>query len=306
MKVFITGATGVLGRATVRRLRDAGHEVHGVVRSAEKGALLESLGAQPARVDVFDAVGLRRAMAGSEAVLHLATRIPPLARMRFRSAWRQNDRLRREGTERLMNAAVTVGARVFVQESITFSYADGGDSWLYETAPLDATGVVASAIDAERETARMTERGGRGVVLRFATFYGAGAASTRDTIQLARRRMLPIVGDPERFVSSIHVDDAAAAVVAALAAPAGIYNVADDEPLRMREYLAAVTDAFGFRPAPRAPAWLARAVLGAPAPILLRSQRVANKLLRSIAGWAPVHTSARDGWREIAGEARAA
>jgi nucleoside-diphosphate-sugar epimerase len=160
--------------------------------------------------------------------------------------------------------------------------------------------LVDSVLDAERETARLTEAGGRGVVLRFATFYGAEADSTRDTVRLARRRLLPVIGDPERFMSSIHVDDAARAVVAALEAPAGIYNVADDEPLRFREYVGAVTGAFGLPPAWRAPRPLAGLLLGAPASLMLRSQRVANKLFKSITGWAPRHVSARDGWRAIA------
>ncbi len=301
MRIFVAGATGVLGRPTVRSLVAAGHEVRGTARGETKAAALRALGAEPVvDLDLFEPRALHRAVAGSEAVVHLATKIPPLARMRWRRAWRANDRLRREGAERLMNAALAIEAAVYVQESITFVYAEGGERWLYETAPLAAVGPVASALDAERETARLTAAGGRGIVLRFATFYGPDAASTRDTIRLARRRLLPILGDPERFLSSIHVEDAARAVVAALDAPAGIYNVADDEPLRFREYVAAIVELFHCPPPRRLPAWLADVLVGAPAPSLLRSQRVANKLFKSVTGWTPRYPSARDGWRAIA------
>ena len=300
MTIFVAGATGVLGRPTVRDLIAAGHRVRGVARGAAKADLVRELGAEPVEVDLFDPLALHRAVGDSDAVIHLATRIPPLARARWARAWRENDRLRREGAERLMNAALVAGARVYVQESITFPYADGGERWLYETAPLDVVPLVASALDAERETARLTAAGGRGVVLRFATFYGAEAASTQDTIRLARRGLLPIVGDPQRFMSSIHVDDAARAVVAALDAPAGIYNVADDEPLRFADYVAAVVDAFGCPPPRRLPGWLVPLLAGAAGKLLLRSQRVANKLFTSVTGWAPQYRNAREGWSAIA------
>ncbi len=306
MVIFVAGATGVLGRPTVRDLVVAGHQVRGIAHNAAKADLLRALGAEPVDVDLFDSRALHRAVAGSEAVLHLATRIPPLARMRWRRAWRENDRLRREGSERLVNAALVSKARIYVQESITFTYADGGEAWLYETAPLDAVEPATSVIDAEHETARLTDAGGRGIVLRFATFYGPDAASTQDTIRLAGRRLLPLIGDAQRFLSSIHIEDAARAVVAALEAPPGIYNVGDDEPLRFAEYVGAITEAFGFPPPRRVPPWLVPLLVGAPAALMLRSQRVANKLFKSVTGWAPQHPNARDGWRSIARESGAA
>jgi nucleoside-diphosphate-sugar epimerase len=233
-------------------------------------------------------------------VVHLATRIPPLSRARWARAWRENDRLRSEGAERLVNAALAANAKVFVQESITFFYADGGERWLYETAPIAVVGPVASALDAEREATRLTENGGRGVVLRFATFYGADALSTQDTIRLARWRLLPIIGDGARYISSIQIDDAARAVVAALDVPAGIYNVTDDEPARFTDYVRAVTDAFGCPPPRRLPAWTAGPLLGAVAPIMTRSQRIANKLFKGVTGWTPRYGSAREGFAAIA------
>ena len=301
LRVFVAGATGVLGRACVPALVAAGHHVLGAARSEAKAGVLRALGAEPVILaNLFEPRAVHRAVAGSDAVVHLATRIPPLSRARWASAWRENDRLRREGTERLVNAALAAQAKVFVQESITFFYADGGERWLYETAPVDVVGPVASALDAEREAARLTESGARGVVLRFATFYGADARSTQDTIRFARWRMLPIIGDGTRFISSIQIDDAARAVVAALEAPAGIYNVADDDPLHFSDYVGAVTDAFGCPRARRLPPWTAGPLLGAVAPIMTRSQRIANKLFKGVTSWTPRYPNARAGFGAIA------
>src|SRR6266705_2324867 len=151
MRVFIAGATGTLGRPTVRALVAAGHDVRALARDTDRAERVRELGAEPIVADLFDAGAMRQAVAGSEAVLHLATRIPPLAGMRRRDAWRENDRLRSQGAAVLVNAP-----------------------W-----PL------ASACDAERETGRFAAAGGAGVVLRFAVFYATYAPSTRDTIRLA-------------------------------------------------------------------------------------------------------------------------
>jgi nucleoside-diphosphate-sugar epimerase len=301
MRVFVAGATGTLGRPTVQALVGAGHDVCGLARSAERAAMLRQLGAVPVAItDFFDADEMRDALAGCEAVLHLATRIPPLARMRRRSAWRENDRLRSQGSSVLVNAALAVGARVYVQESVTFLYRDLGDTWLYETAPVDAPWPLGSARDAEREAARFTARGGQGVVLRLAAFYAPYAPSTRDALRLARWRLAPLLGKGDRYVSSIHVDDAAAAVAASLTVPAGIYNVVDDEPVTMRAYLEALGDAFGYRCGRRLPGWIGRVVLGPAAEVLGRSQRVANTMFKAVSGWTPRHPSVRSGWRAVA------
>jgi nucleoside-diphosphate-sugar epimerase len=250
--------------------------------------------------DLFDARAVTAAVDGCEAILHLATRIPPLARMRKLSAWRDNDQLRSHGSSVLVNAGLAVGARVYVQESITFLYRGLGDTWLYETAPIDAPQPLASARDAERETARFSARGGQGIVLRFGLFYSAAAPSTRATVALARRRLFPILGPGDNYVSSVHVDDAAAAVIAALAVPAGIYNVADDEPVPMRDYVRALTDAFGFGRAWHLPLWIARPLFGPSIEVFIRSQRVATTMFKAVSAWAPRHPNVRDGWAAVA------
>jgi nucleoside-diphosphate-sugar epimerase len=300
MRVFVAGGTGTLGRPTIRRLRDAGHEVRALARTPERAAVLRALGVEPVVGDLFDLGAMTATIDGCDAVLHLATRIPALMQMRKLAAWRDNDRLRSQGASVLVSAALAATARIYVQESITFLYQSRGDEQLFETAPVDAPQPLASARDAERETARFTARGGQGVVLRFGAFYGPEAPSTLATLKLARRRLFPIIGSGDHYMSSIHVDDAAAATVAALAASAGIYNVVDDEPLPMREYVGALTDAFGFRPARHLPLWLARLGLGAGTDVLTRSQRVNNTMFKAVASWAPRHPSVRQGWRAVA------
>ncbi len=242
-------------------------------------------------------------MAGSEAVLHFATKIPSITRMRWKGAWRENDRLRTEGSRILVDSAMAAGASVYVQESISFVYADGGDDWLTEDSPVSVTWFSPqSMMNGEKETSRFSVGGGRGVSLRYAGFYAPYAQSTIDTVRMAHRRLLPVAGDGSNFFSSIHVDDGASAAVAALDAPAGVYNVTDDEPLRMREYAQAITDAFGLKPPRRVPKWLFRLIGGGPARYVLSSQRVSNTRFKETTGWSPKYPSAREGWRQIAVE----
>jgi nucleoside-diphosphate-sugar epimerase len=303
MKVFVAGATGVLGRPTVRALVEAGHEVRGTARGGEKSALMRSLGAEPVAVDLFDLEAVKAAVSGSEAVLNFATKIPPIMRMRWKGAWKENDRLRTEGSRVLVDAALAAEASVYIQESITFIYRDGGDEWLDEDSPLSISWVaLQSMMNGERETERFSAGGGRGISLRFSGFYAPHAKSTLDSVGMARRRLLPVPGDGSNYFSSIHVDDGAAAGVAALGAPAGVYNVSDDEPLRMRNYGRALADAFGFGPPRRVPKWLFRLVGGGPVKYILSSQRVSNERFKKITGWSPKYPSAREGWQQIAAE----
>lgn len=304
MRVFVAGGTGTLGRPVVRLLRAAGHEVVALARNAERADALRALGAEPVVGDLFDLRAMTAALAGADAVMHLATRIPPFTTMRKLGNWRDNDRLRSQGASVLVSAALAAGVKIYVQESITFLYQSLGDTQIFETAPIDAPRPLASARDAERETARFTARGGQGVVLRFGSFYSAEAPSTRATVALARRRLFAVIGRGDNYVSPIHVDDAAAATVAALGAPAGIYNVVDDDPLPMREYVAALTDAFGFKPARHLPLGIARWLFGPSVEAFARSQRVNNTMFKAVTDWRPRHPSVRQGWREVAAALR--
>jgi nucleoside-diphosphate-sugar epimerase len=301
MKAFVTGATGELGRPAVAALIAGGHQVTGVARTSEKAALLRDLGAEPVTVDLFDPTGIKNATAGHDAILHLATKIPPTSKGWRRSAWAENDRLRAEGTSVLLDAASTHGIGTFVMESIAFLYADGGDRWQDEDAPLDP-GTNTSMVVAEDATAAFSASGGRGIVLRFGWFYGPDAIHTRDTVRAARLGIAPVMGDPAGYVSSIHVEDAGRAVAAALdAAPAGVWNVCD-EPVTKAEYARVLGDAVHRRKAPRPMGKILTKLGGEGAAVLARSHRVQSARFREATGWTPRWASVRDGLPVVVGQ----
>lgn len=295
MRTFIAGATGVIGRRAVDQFVAAGHEVTAVARTRDKADRVRAAGGTPVRVDLFDPDDVRAAVEGHDAVVNLATRIPPLSRMAFKAAWADNDRLRREGSRILVDAALATGASRYVQESVWLLYADGGDRWLDESAPVEAATMTASALAAEEQAARFTGGGGRGVALRFAQFVAPDSGHFRDLLPILERGWFPLVGDHDGYTSYVDADDAAAAVVAALDAPAGLYNVADDDPLTRAEHAAVLSDALGR--AVRLPP----AVVGSLPRLRLqaRSQRVSNARFREVTPWAPRCASMRQGWPAV-------
>jgi nucleoside-diphosphate-sugar epimerase len=301
MKVFVTGATGVVGRRAVPLLTAAGHHVTAVGRTEEKRTALERAGASAVDVDLFDAAAVRAAVAGHDAVVNLATHIPPSSRAFLRSAWRENDRIRREASAILVDAAKTAGVERFVQESFAPMYPGRGEDWIDEAVRVAPAPHSRTSLDAEASAARFCEGGGTGVVLRYAFFYGPDGSFAQDTIRLVRKGLAPSIGRADDFLSSIHHDDAASAVIAALGLPAGTYNVADDEPLRRRAFFDALADALDVPPPTLPPAWLAP-LTGSVGETLARSQRISNRKFREASGWAPRYPSAREGWQAVAAE----
>lgn len=302
MRIFLTGATGVLGRPVARMLRDDGHTVRALARSGSNVELLARLGADAVRGDLFDRAALDAAVAGCDAVLHLATRIPPRSRAARAGAWDENDRIRIDGTRMLVDAALAAGAGIFLYPSVCFVYADGGSEWIdAETARVDASGALASTLPAEAEVARFTgDSGGRGIVLRMGYFYGPGAESTLDTLALARRGAAILAGPGEAYYPAVWVDDAATAVVAAVrAAPAGVWDVVDDEPVTRRELARVIADAARRSFVVRPPVWLIKLVGGRGAGFMARSQRVSNARFKAATGWEPQVRDARVGWRLV-------
>ena len=294
MRVFVAGATGVLGRRAVKELVGAGHDVTGVARSEAKAAELRAQGAAPAVVDLFDPDAVARAVADHDVVCNLATHIPPISRAALPGAWAANDRLRNEASHNLAAGAIAGGATRFVQESITFLYPDAGERWLDEDEPFEPVGYVRSVLRAEAAAAGFTAEGRTGVVLRFAMFYGPDSSHTLDGIRAARRRLAVFPGDRDGYLSSIHTDDAATAVLAALHAPAGTYNVGDDEPVTRQTHADILADALqrpGLRMVPRSLARLG----GSKTELLSRSQRVSNRRFRQATEWSPVYPSIREG-----------
>ncbi len=300
MKVFIAGATGVLGRATVPRLLAAGHEVRGHARSPEKAAQLRAQGAEPVEVDLFDPASMRAAVDGCDAVVHMATHIPTMTKMARMSSWAENDRLRRDGTPILAAAAIDAGAQVFVKEGVCFSYLDGGDRWLDEDAPIDAGEVMQSGLIAEQAAVDFGDEatGRRGVALRFGLFYSHDGRSTEEYLRLAKVGQAPMVGPADAYQPSIHVDDAGAAVVAALHAPTGIYNVAD-EPITKGEWTAAFRQEFGLRKLRATPKLMLKVGASKVGP-LAASRRVSSQRFRDATGWAPQYADATVGLKAVA------
>ncbi len=296
MKVFVTGATGVIGRRAIPLLVEGGHRVTGSVRAPDGRAALERMGAEAAHADLFSPGALCRAVSGHDAIVNLATHIPSSSwRMMFRGAWAENDRIRREGSSNLVDAAIAAGIPRFIQESFAPVYPDCGGRWIDEDTPLEPVRYNRTVVDAERSAQFFTQAGGAGVVLRFGAFYGPDARHLVDLIRMVRRGWAPIPGPADAFISSVSHDDAAAAAVAALRLPAGAYNVVDDEPVTHREYFDSLAAALGVAPPRLPPAW-ATLLFGSLGELLARSQRISNRRLRSACAWAPKYRSVREGW----------
>jgi GNAT superfamily N-acetyltransferase len=196
----------------------------------------------------------------------------------------------------LLWAALEAGARRFIQESFALTYPDSGDRWIDETIPTRPARYNRSTADAEASAQRLTSAGGVGVALRFALLYGPGDPFTRDLFRYVRRGWLPIFGRADGYVSMVTQEDAAAAVVAALEIPAGIYNVVEDEPLTRRELATALAELVDVKPPRIPPAWLAP-LGGAIGTTIARSLRISNRKLKSASAWSPRHASSRASWR---------
>lgn len=301
MKIFVTGATGVLGRRAVSQLLAAGAEVTGVARTRQKGVELHELGAKPVHVSLFDRDAVRAAVAGHHVVCNLATAIPTGEQAGSRSAWNDNHRLRQDGARYLVDAALHAGADRYIQESISLLYADGGDAYLDESAAVDPTWITEPALAAEAEAARFAEHGGAGIALRFGIFYGFDSAHTVEAIHAAQRGLFAVPGQAGSYWPSVTTDDAASAVVAALRAPSGVYNVADDRPLRRTEHAEALAAALGtglLSPPP------VSADLPPDLSMMLRSQRVTSLRFKALTDWQPRLPSAWEGWRFVVAELR--
>ena len=297
-RVFLTGATGVLGRRVVPRLLAAGHEVTAVARSPEKAHALRRQGAAAVGVDLFDAAAVKEAVGGHDAVAHLATNIPTGAGAAVKRGWRTNDRLRTEAAANLSLAALATGAERYIQESITFPYVDSGSDWITEATECTYFWGNASTVDAEAAAAAVTAQGGSGVVLRFAMFMAADSAHMRTFATMAKRGRWGLFGPDDAFASFIHIDDAATAVVAALDIGAGTYNVAEAGPSRRGDHRAALAAAMGREALKSLPRVVERAA-GDSAESLARSQRVSSSKLTDASGWRATHDLI-DCWGELA------
>ncbi len=238
---------------------------------------------------MFDEASLCRAFDGADAVVNMLTHVPRADRMADPSAWEENDRVRTEASAAIARAARAARVPRLVQESIAFVYAEGGDAWLDEAAPVAGGGVTTTALEAERNARELFD--GDTVVLRFGLFMGPDSGSTRAALEAARGGASLALGPPGAYRPTLWLDDAAVAIAASLGAPAGTYNVADTDPPTNAEIDAALAAAVGVE------ALRTRAPQDGP---LARSQRVSSRRLREASGWAPRLRAGTGIWARIA------
>jgi 2-alkyl-3-oxoalkanoate reductase len=300
MRVFVAGASGAIGTRLVPQLVDRGHEVIGTFRSPGHAERVRALGAQPIALDLLDPGAVRRAVleTGPEAIIHQATALADLSDFKhFDRSFHQTNRLRTEGIDALLAAAREAGVRRFVAQSFaSYRHAREGGPVKTEEDPLDPTPVPAmrETDAAMRYVDRAVAEAG-GIALRYGIFYGA---ANDGLVEPVRKRQFPIVGSGAGISSFIHLDDAAAATVLALEHDvAGIFNIVDDEPAPVREWLPVLADALGAKPPRRFPRWLARLFAGEVAVMMGTEARGAsNAKAKRELGWEPRYRSWRQGF----------
>ena len=284
----------MIGRRVVPLLLAKGHEVTAGVRADSRRPAQWGGEVRTAPVDLFDQATLTPALRGQDAAINLATHMPSTStKMLFRRFWRENDRIRREGSRNLVEAALASGVRRLLQESFAPAYPDRGDEWIDESVPLEPGAYNRTLLDAEASARRFSAAGRIGLVLRFASFYGPDSYPLKDFIRGLRHGWAFLPGGPRRFLSSVSHDDAATAVVAALDAGPGEYNVVEDEPVRREVYAGTLATLIGARP-PRFPPDWATPLFGV-AGALARSLRISNRKLREETGWRPRYPSVLEG-----------
>jgi nucleoside-diphosphate-sugar epimerase len=308
MRVFVAGATGAIGRQLVPRLVAAGHEVHGMTRHESKRAMLDELGAVPVVADALDPEQVAEAVGGArpDVIVHQLTAIGALDMRHFDRDFAQTNRLRTEGTDHLLSAGQAMGVRRFVAQGIATygAYVRTGGPVKSEEDPLDPTPVrdMRETLAAIRhlEEAVLGARWTEGIVLRYGAFYGPGTAMAPDGDQteLVRRRRFPLVGDGGGVWSFIHVADAAEATVAAVEhGSRGVYNVVDDDPAPVAEWLPALARTLGAKRPMRVPRFVGWLFAGETGVVMMTELRGASnaKAKRELA-WRPAHPSWRQGF----------
>ncbi len=305
MRVFVAGATGAIGKQLVPRLVAAGHEVHGMTRWTSKRAMLEQLGATPVVADALDPdqVVAAVAQAQPEVIVHQLTAIGTLDTRHLERDFAATNRLRTEGTDHLLSAGHAVGVQRFVAQSHIAAYPrtgaavkseDGG----YDPAPVRGLRANVAAIR-HLEEAVLGAQWTEGIVLRYGWFYGPETSMARgqESFEMVRKRKFPLVGDAAGVWSFIHVGDAAEATVAALEhGRRGIYNVVDDDPAAVAEWLPVLAQRLGAKPPRRVPRFVGRLFAGEAGAVMMTEIRGAsNAKAKRELSWRPAHPSWRQG-----------
>jgi nucleoside-diphosphate-sugar epimerase len=308
MRVFVAGATGAIGKQLVPRLAAAGHEVHGMTRSESKQAMLDELGAVPVVADALDPGQVAEAVARArpDVIVHQLTAIGAVDMRRFDRDFALTNRLRTEGTDHLLSAGQAVGVRRFVAQGVGSyaAYARTGGPVKSEEDPLDPTPAremrETQAAIRHIEEAVLGARWTEGIVLRYGVLYGPGTslAPGEEQFELVRRRKFPLVGDGGGVWSFIHIADAAEATVAAIEhGTRGVYNVVDDDPAPVAEWLPALAAELGAKKPMRVPRFVGRRFAGEAGVVMMTDVRGASnaKAKRELA-WRPAHPSWRQGF----------
>jgi len=307
MKIFVAGATGAMGRALVPRLVAAGHEVFGTTRSAAKRMDLYDLGAEPVVLDALNPEQVATAVAEvqPDVIIHQLTSIGKIDLRHFDRSFAATDRLRTEGTDHLLSAGRAVGVKRFIAQSFTgWPYARVGGTVKTEDDPLDPhpPKVMREGLDALRhlEDAVLAADWTTGIVLRYGGFYGPGTSLDEggEQVELVRKRRYPVVGTGAGVWSFIHIEDAAEATVAAVEhGERGIYNIVDDDPAPVSEWLPVLAERVGAKPPMRVPRVVGRLVAGEAAVVMMTEIRGAsNAKAKRELGWRPAHSSWRLGF----------
>ena len=301
MRVFVAGGTGVIGRRLVPQLVARGHQVTATTTSAAKLGLLERLGAEGVVMDGLDAVSTGEAVAAArpDAILHQMTGLsqPHAGKPNLRRPDRffaPTNRLRSEGTDHLLAAAQATGVTNFVAQGVAIFNGIRAGGWVKtEEDPLE----VAEGTYAIDHLEDVVVKAG-GAVLRYGSLYGPGA--TDDQVKLVRRRLFPLVGGGTGYFSWVHLDDAASATVLAVEQRAtGVFNIVDDEPAPVSEWLPYLAECAGAKPPRRLPQWLARLLAGEMVVGMMTEGRgFSNAKAKRELGWQPRYPSWRQGFKE--------
>jgi nucleoside-diphosphate-sugar epimerase len=307
MRVFVAGATGAIGKQLVPRLVAAGHQVQGMTRSESKRAMLYDLGAEPVVADALDPDQVADAVAGArpEVIVHQLTAIEALDPRHFDRDFALTNRLRTEGTDHLLSAGQAMGVRRFVAQSYgAWPYVRSGGPVKTEEDPLDPTPAreMRETLAAIRyvERAVLAAEWTKGIVLRYGAFYGPGTtmAPGAEQFELVSRRKFPLVGNGAGVWSFIHIADAAEATVAAVTQGSrGVYNVVDDDPAPVAEWLPALAQELGAKKPMHVPRFVGRLIAGEAGVVMMTDARGAsNAKAKRELGWSPAHPSWRQGF----------
>lgn len=309
MKVFIAGATGVLGKRLVAAFSDAGHEVIGLARDDEGEELVKRKGGRAVHGDIHDRESLVAGADDADVIIHAATAIPTSTKP-SREEWERNDRVRREGAENLVDAAGEIGADRLLLQSIVWVARQPDGSHFDEAAEPNPNRITQSALDAERIVkSGARDHGYEPVVLRGGWFYAADTAHTRQIGERLRSGDMPIIGGGllgrrDAPLSFIHVDDMASAFLSAAEGDAtGIFHAVDDEPASFAEFATAFADRLGGPEPSRVPGWLARFLVGkAFVRLMTNPMPTSNEKLRRTFDWTPAFPTYREGLDQVVDE----